>query len=203
MRTLLAALLIATAVGMTAYWVDFFTRGAVHAIEEDWYIRFEKAFPIADGWIAVCCLAAAVGLLGGQPSGELFAALASGSLIYLALLDIMFNLQNGLYRLLPRSAAMWGEVVINAWTLLLGIGSALYLASRSPGARGSGGPMNPAGPTRPVLAYVQRAGIQDDKEGPLFRPMTPDVTQLIRRHLDRKTPLVAGEEVLSGGRNRP
>jgi site-specific recombinase XerD len=41
---------------------------------------------------------------------------------------------------------------------------------------------------RPVLAYVQRAGIQDDREGPLFRPMTPGATRLIRRHLDRKTP---------------
>jgi hypothetical protein len=38
---------------------------------------------------------------------------------------------------------------------------------------------------RPVLAYVQRAGIAEDKEGPLFRPMTPDATRLIRRHLDR------------------
>ena len=41
---------------------------------------------------------------------------------------------------------------------------------------------------RPVLAYVQRAGIKDDREGPLFRPMTPDAARLIRRHLDRKTP---------------
>src|SRR5947207_9701262 len=35
---------------------------------------------------------------------------------------------------------------------------------------------------RPVLAYVARAGIGDDKEGPLFRPMMPDATRLIRRH---------------------
>src|SRR5262249_3719962 len=41
---------------------------------------------------------------------------------------------------------------------------------------------------RPVLAYVQRSGIAEDKEGPLFRPMTPDASRLIRRHLDRKTP---------------
>jgi site-specific recombinase XerD len=41
---------------------------------------------------------------------------------------------------------------------------------------------------RPVLAYVRRAGIAEDKEGPLFRPMTPDAMHLIRRHLDRKTP---------------
>jgi integrase/recombinase XerD len=41
---------------------------------------------------------------------------------------------------------------------------------------------------RPVLAYVEHAGIRDDREGPLFRPMTPDAARLIRRHLDRKTP---------------
>src|SRR5947199_4869168 len=41
---------------------------------------------------------------------------------------------------------------------------------------------------RPVLAYVSRAGIGGDKEGPLFRPLTPDASRLIRRHLDRKTP---------------
>ena len=41
---------------------------------------------------------------------------------------------------------------------------------------------------RPVLAYIARAGIGDDKEGPLFRPMKPDSTGLQRRHLDRKIP---------------
>jgi len=41
---------------------------------------------------------------------------------------------------------------------------------------------------RPVLAYVARAGIKDDKEGPLFRPLRPDGLGLARRHLDRKTP---------------
>src|SRR5262245_6271901 len=41
---------------------------------------------------------------------------------------------------------------------------------------------------RPVLAYVQRSGIGEATEGPLFRPLSPDATRLIRRHLDRKTP---------------
>src|SRR5208337_157469 len=41
---------------------------------------------------------------------------------------------------------------------------------------------------RPVLAYVARAGIKDDKEGPIFRPLRPDGLGLARRHLDRKTP---------------
>ena len=41
---------------------------------------------------------------------------------------------------------------------------------------------------RPVRAYLERAGIGDDKEGPLFRPMRPDGAGLVRQHLDRKTP---------------
>src|SRR5262249_8307875 len=41
---------------------------------------------------------------------------------------------------------------------------------------------------RPVRAYIARAGIGDDLEGPLFRPVAPDGRALARRHLDRKTP---------------
>ena len=41
---------------------------------------------------------------------------------------------------------------------------------------------------RPLRAYIERAGIADDKEGPLFRPMKPDGSGVERRHLDRKTP---------------
>ena len=41
---------------------------------------------------------------------------------------------------------------------------------------------------RPVLAYLARPGIADDKEGPLFRPMKPNGSGVERRHLDRKTP---------------
>ena len=68
----------------------------------------------------------------------------------------------------------------------------------------------PLAAARPVLAYVARAGIQDDKEGPLFRPMTPDACRLIRRHLDRKTPWrlvkkycrAAGIDLRPAGRSR-
>jgi len=35
---------------------------------------------------------------------------------------------------------------------------------------------------------VERAGIKDDREGPLFRPMEPDGSGFERRHMDRKTP---------------
>ncbi len=41
---------------------------------------------------------------------------------------------------------------------------------------------------RAVRAYVERAGIGEDREGALFRPLSPDGLVLVRRHLDRKTP---------------
>lgn len=41
---------------------------------------------------------------------------------------------------------------------------------------------------RPLLAYMEAAGIQDDAEGPLFRPLAKDGASFDRRHLDRKTP---------------
>ena len=35
----LSALLILTALGVVYYWVDFYLRGAVNVITEDWYIK--------------------------------------------------------------------------------------------------------------------------------------------------------------------
>ena len=40
----------------------------------------------------------------------------------------------------------------------------------------------------PVFAYLARAGIAEDREGALFRPMSADGCSFLRRHLDRKTP---------------
>jgi site-specific recombinase XerD len=41
---------------------------------------------------------------------------------------------------------------------------------------------------RVVKEYVQRGGIEGDREGPLFRPVSANGCTLVRRHLDRKTP---------------
>ena len=56
---------------------------------------------------------------------------------------------------------------------------------------------------RPVLAYVKRAGIGEDKEGPLFRPLTPDGDVAHAAAPGPEDPLAAGQEVLPGGRHRP
>lgn len=130
MDAVLGVLLVVTALVTVAYWLDFFLRGTVQAVEEEWYLRFERAFPVADGWMAVCSLVSAVGLFTGSSYGTVFGLLAAGALVFLGLMDLTFNLQNGMFRLLPGSGQMWVEVVIVVWCLALGGTLAGYLSGR-------------------------------------------------------------------------
>ena len=126
----MSTLLILTAIGVVYYWSDFYLRGSVHTIKEDWYIKFERAFPPADIWMAACALVGAIGLLLGQTYGVVFSLLAASSLVFLALMDITFNMQNRLYHLVATLNQMRFELFINLWTLGLGIALVIYLSSR-------------------------------------------------------------------------
>ncbi|MBM4169856.1 MAG: hypothetical protein FJ215_11995 [Ignavibacteria bacterium] len=120
-----ALLLIITAIGIIVYWIDFFRRGRVHVVKDDWYIRFERAFCLADLWMAACAITGAIGLLTQQSFGPVFGLLTASALIFLAIIDVTFNVQNHLYRRNARSASMKFEIFINIWSL--GFGSALII----------------------------------------------------------------------------
>ena len=60
-----------------------------------------------------------------------------------------------------------------------------YLVVREKGGKTQRKAMLEAAPA--VLAYIDAAGIRDDLEGPLFRPVAKDRTTLIRKYLDRST----------------
>jgi hypothetical protein len=118
--TVLGILLLVAAVVTVAYWTDFFIRGSVNVVDEEWYIRFERAFPAADALLAVTSTVAGIGLLVGSPWGIAFGLVAAGGFLFLGLMDTLFNLENGLYRYLPGSGPMWAELVINVSSLVLG-----------------------------------------------------------------------------------
>ncbi len=126
MDTTYAVLLLVTAVATVAYWVDFFARGSVNVVEEDWYVKFERSFPVADGFMAVCAAVAAVGLLADRGWGVAVALVTAGALVFLGLMDVTFNLENRLYRFLDTSWPMRAELVINVWSL--GLGAALLVS---------------------------------------------------------------------------
>ncbi len=118
---ILSALLVLDAVVTLAYWLNYFIAGDVRVLPDYWYSAFEDAFPAADGWMALCMLAAGAGLWRGTRSGALFGLMAGSALFYLAAMDITFNIEHGLYALLPRSGPMLTETWINASSLLLGL----------------------------------------------------------------------------------
>ncbi|MFX1516207.1 MAG: hypothetical protein ACFFC6_07860 [Promethearchaeota archaeon] len=62
------------------------------------YLAFESAFPIPDAWIVILLLISAYGILAEKSFGSFFAAAAGGALMFLGLIDISFNLQQGIYQ---------------------------------------------------------------------------------------------------------
>ena len=121
MSRALGVLLILTAVTTVLYWINYFTSGDVAVVAARWYTAYESSFPVADGWLALTSLLAGLGFLLGWPSGARFGLLAGSALLYLAAMDITFDVENHLYPLAAHSDAMKFEMVINAWSLLLGI----------------------------------------------------------------------------------
>jgi uncharacterized membrane protein (DUF2068 family) len=69
----------------------------------------------------VCLIGAGLGLWRGQRSAPFFGLMAGSALLYLAVLDITFNVERGLYALLPASGPMVTEALINVASLALGV----------------------------------------------------------------------------------
>ena len=118
---ILSALLILGAVVTGFYWWSYFTGGDVMVLHERWNTAFESSFPVADGWMALCMLAAGIGLWNGRPWGARAGLLAGSALIYLAAMDITFDVENGMYALARADDAMKFEIFINVTTVLLGL----------------------------------------------------------------------------------
>jgi len=120
-RRALGVTLIVGAIVTALYWWSYFTGGDVMASHEHWYTAFESSFPVADGWMALCMAAAGAGLLTNRPWASPLGLMAGSALIYLAAMDIAFNVENGLYAQAATNDAMKAEIVINVTSALLGI----------------------------------------------------------------------------------
>lgn len=118
---ILAAPLIAGAAVTAFYWWSYFTGGDVMVLHDRWYTAFESSFPVADGWMALCMFGAGIGLWAGTSWGAKLGLLAGSALIYLAAMDITFDVENGMYTLAATNDAMKFEVFINVTTLILGV----------------------------------------------------------------------------------
>lgn len=138
-RFTLGVLLVAF-VAILAYWIVWFfvDRDALASMHDRGYYMFENAFPAADGWLALGCAASAWTLYKRRPSA-LFWLLVGGSAgIYLGLMDVLFDLENGVY---GAPTGDWGAVAteltvniyalgVGTWALVFGWRNRAWLTSR-------------------------------------------------------------------------
>lgn len=118
---ILGSLLLLGAAVTIAYWLNYFVAGDVRVVPDLWYSAFEDAFPVADGWMTLCLIGAGMGFWRGKRSAPFFGLMAGSALLYLAAMDITFNVEHSLYALLPDSGAMVTEAIINVASLALGV----------------------------------------------------------------------------------
>ena len=97
-RTRVLVVLAAVIVLMTAYWICWYAdRSLVASNTRPAYYEFENAFPLADGWITLACLAAIVSLRRRSGTAVLWLLLAGGAGGYLFCMDSLYDVEHGIW----------------------------------------------------------------------------------------------------------
>jgi hypothetical protein len=119
----IAVVMIAVAIVTSLYWIVWFLipggRDALATLpHNEAYISFENAFPAADGWMSLAALVAAIQILRGKSSAIMWMFVGGGAGIYLAGMDVLFDLENGVYRMVAANPGSVGtEIAINVATI--------------------------------------------------------------------------------------
>jgi hypothetical protein len=114
-RRLITVLAVVTAIDI-GYWVAWYAdRSLVASNSRSAYYEFENAFPLADGWLALCCIGAIVALRGRRPIALMWLLLAAGAGVYLFCMDVLYDLEHGIWW--SSGAGGWIELGINLLTI--------------------------------------------------------------------------------------
>lgn len=124
LRWIIGIMLGAAAITV-AYWVIWFgiDRSILASSQAPAYFTFENAFPAADGWLTITLIIGALGLARRRLWGLFATLLAGGAGVYLGCMDVLFDLENGIYQV-PRGAdpsPVFIEITINVLTFALSI----------------------------------------------------------------------------------
>jgi hypothetical protein len=121
-RRTVVRLLTSAALLMVAYWVLWFAaRATVASNRRPAYYEFENAFPLADGWITVCLLAAAWTLQRGRPAALLWLLAGGGAGLYLSGMDVLYDLEHGIWWHSGSGGVI--ELGINVLSLTMSLGA--------------------------------------------------------------------------------
>ena len=96
-RRVVGALLAGAAL-LVLYWAAWLLdRSMLASDTRPAYYEFEAAFALADAWLAFCLVAAARALTGRRPTALLWLLAAGGSAGFLLGMDLLYNLQHGIW----------------------------------------------------------------------------------------------------------
>lgn len=123
-RRFMIGLLWFGSIATLAYWTVWFgvDRAWLATADTPAYYTFENAFPIADGWMAGTGALGAVALMRRKAAALLWMLLSGSAALYLAGMDVLFDLENGIYRV---GAGGSGAVANVAVELFINVGCLL------------------------------------------------------------------------------
>ena len=116
--------LLAGAVLLVLYWAAWLLdRSLLASDTRPAYYEFAAAFALADAWLAFCLVAAARALAGRRPTALLWLLAAGGAGGFLLAMDVLYNLQHGVWfashrglaELLRNLATAAGTIGLFAW----------------------------------------------------------------------------------------
>jgi DNA-binding MarR family transcriptional regulator len=119
-RRLVIVCLVVAALLLIAFWVAWWAdRRLVASRSSPSYYQFEEAFALADAWLLITVVAAALALWRRRPSALVWLLAAGGAGLYLLGMDLLYDLRHGIYTS-GRGGAI--ELGINILTACASIG---------------------------------------------------------------------------------
>jgi predicted signal transduction protein with EAL and GGDEF domain len=116
-RRTMAGVLLVAALLVVAYWTAWLVHRSLVASETGAaYTQFEDAFPLADGWLAICLVAASYCLVTMRRAALFWLLAGGGAGVYLFGMDVLYDLQHGVW---GKGANGLVELAINVLTIAL------------------------------------------------------------------------------------
>ncbi|MFX1442424.1 MAG: hypothetical protein ACFFHV_03330 [Promethearchaeota archaeon] len=112
-------------IGIIVFWIYFFVFEYKDPEQKEWYIVYERTFPLPDiGWITPCLFMGAYGLITGENYGIFFTIAAGSGMMFLGLIDIAFSIQNGIFKTKDFKAYL--NIIVLSLSLIFAIVFTVY-----------------------------------------------------------------------------
>lgn len=115
----IAYLAIVTGIGILLFWITFFTVGLAPENPPACYFAYEHSFPLPDTVLSIALIIGGILAIKKGVRASLILLPASGGLIFLGLLDMAFNWQNGMYTITIMDGVL--NAFINIWCVVFGL----------------------------------------------------------------------------------